>query len=117
MNIKEMAILAAKGAEEKKAFDVVVLDLQGITIISDYFVICGGNSNTQVQAIADAIEDKLEEAKLPILRREGLREGKWILLDYGSIVIHVFQSEEREFYSLERLWGDAKVVYRSEKVE
>lgn len=113
MTSKEIALLAAKAAEEKKAFDVVVLGLEGITIIADYFVICGGKSNIQVQAIADEIDDKLAEKNVPVLRREGLREGKWILLDYGTVVIHVFQSEEREFYNLERLWSDAKVVYSS----
>lgn len=116
MNSKELALIAAEAAEAKKAVDVVVLDLQGITIIADYFLICAGNSSTQVEAIANAIDDSLNEKKVFVLRREGLRDGKWVLLDYGSVVVHIFQAQEREFYSLERLWGDAKVIYPEKQI-
>jgi ribosome-associated protein len=107
---KALAGLAAAAAEDVKALDVLVLDLQGISTVTDYFLICAGRSSVQTQAIAKHIEEKLASAGYRYLRREGFREARWILLDYGSLVVHVFQAPEREFYSLERLWGDAKVV-------
>ncbi|GAW92395.1 ribosome silencing factor [Calderihabitans maritimus] len=107
---KAIALAAAEAAEEKKAKDIVVLDMQKVSLITDYFVIATGNSTTQVQAIVKEIEKKLKEQGIPLLRREGYREARWVLLDYGSVVIHIFQPEEREFYSLERLWGDAPRV-------
>lgn len=103
----ESARLAADTAEDKRARDVVVLDIRGLSVIADYFVICSANSRTQVQAIADAICEKLEERGLRLRGMEGKDEAKWILIDFGDIVIHVFQEEERAFFGLERLWGDA----------
>ncbi|KKM11191.1 hypothetical protein SY88_09880 [Clostridiales bacterium PH28_bin88] len=105
-----MAFIAAGAADDKKAMDIVILDLQGVSLITDYFLICTGRSATQVQSIAQHIEEKLEEQEVHMLRREGYREARWILLDYGHIVVHIFQEEDRAFYNLERLWGDAKVV-------
>lgn len=78
-------------------------------MIADYFVLLTGRSSTQVQAIADSIEEKLTEQGVKLLRREGYQEARWILLDFGSVVVHVFRDEDRRFYSLERLWGDARV--------
>jgi len=95
-------------AMDKKAMDVVILDLRGITLIADYFLICNGRSNTHVKSIAENISEVLEVQGYKYLRREGFREGRWVLLDYGHLVIHVFQSEDRLFYNLERLWGDAR---------
>lgn len=103
----EYAQLAADVAESKKARDVVILDIRELAVIADYFVICSANSRTQVQAIADAIVDKLSLNGLRSKGIEGREDGKWILLDFGDLVVHVFQEEEREFYGLERLWGDA----------
>lgn len=105
-----MANVAVQAAEDKKAGDVTVLDIREISIIADYFVICSGRSNTQVQAIVKNIQERLEEEGITALRREGFREGGWVLLDYGDVVVHVFQDAERQFYNLERLWGDAQVV-------
>lgn len=102
--------IAHRAAEDKKARDITVLDISQISIICDYFLICTGRSSTQVQAVAEYIQDQLEEANIRPLRREGFREGTWVLLDYGDVVIHVFQEMERNFYNLERLWGDAQVV-------
>ncbi|HEX3032542.1 MAG TPA: ribosome silencing factor [Bacillota bacterium] len=106
----EIAGIAAAAAEDKKARDVKTLQIKELSIITDYFVICSANSTTQVKAIADNIEEKLEEQDIRVLHREGMREGRWILLDYGSVVVHVFQEDERTYYNLERLWGDAKTV-------
>jgi ribosome-associated protein len=98
----------AAAASEKKARDILILDMQGISMVTDYFVICSANSTTQVQAIADHIEEKLTEQGIKVLSKEGYREARWVLLDYGSCVVHVFVEEDREFYNLERLWGDAE---------
>ncbi len=106
----ELAREAAQAAEDKKGLDVLILDITQISTVADYFVLSTGNSSTQVKAIADHVEEKLTEAGIKPLRREGVREGRWILLDYGDVVVHVFQQEDRAYYNLERLWGDAQVV-------
>ena len=100
----------AKAALDKKAKDVVVLKMDDVTIMTDFFVICTATNRTQAQAIADNIEYAMKEQGMKILHREGLREATWVLLDYGSIVIHVFQEDMRYFYDLETLWGDADVI-------
>lgn len=107
---QEVVSIAVQAAEDKKAWDVTVLDIREVSIIADYFVICSGRSSTHVQAVAGNIQEKLAEKGLPALRREGFREGGWVLLDYGDVVVHVFREAERQFYNLERLWGDARVV-------
>ncbi len=91
----------------KKAEQIVVLNMKGISLVADYFVICHGNSDKQVQAIAREIQDQAEEHGLVVKRVEGFHEAKWVLVDLGDIVVHVFAKEEREYYNLERLWGDA----------
>ncbi len=106
-----MLNLAVAAVEDKKAHSVVTLNLQGISVICDYFLICSGNSKTQVQAIADNTVDKLRDEGFRLLRSEGLKEGRWVLLDFGDVVVHVFQDEERDYYNLERLWADAAVVH------
>lgn len=106
LEIKEYALLAAHAAAEKKASDVVVLDVAPSLVIVDYFVIASGATDRQVHAIADEIEAQLKAAGLRAIGREGEREAKWILLDFGDIVVHVFQPDEREFYRLEKLWSD-----------
>ena len=103
----ELAKLAADVADSKKARDVVILDISELAVIADYFVICSANSRTQVQAIADAMEEQFELKGVRCKGIEGREEGKWVLLDFGDVVVHVFQEDERDFYGLERLWGDA----------
>lgn len=111
---RELADLAVRAAGDKKAYDFKVLDISNISTIADFFVICSGRSSINVQAIAGEIVDKVKEQFEGLVpRKEGVREGRWILLDYGDVVIHVFQEEERQFYNLERLWGDAPVVRMS----
>jgi ribosome-associated protein len=105
---RELAIAAARAADAKQAEEVVALDVHDLIVITDYFVIASGSSDRQVKTIAEEIERALRErlAAKP-LRREGETEARWILLDYVDIVVHVFADEEREYYSLERLWLDA----------
>ncbi len=97
------------GAEDKKAHDIVALNLQGISLVADYFVICHGNSDTQVLAIAGEIRKRAEEAGCRV-RLEGMDTARWVLIDMGDVVAHVFHKDEREYYHLERLWSDAKAV-------
>jgi iojap-related protein len=106
----EMAQWAAFAADEKKARDVRILDIRGISPVADYFVICSGNSGIHVRAIADHVEKQLTEKGLSLDHAEGYRAGRWVLLDFGDLVVHVMQDEERAFYNLERLWGDAVEV-------
>lgn len=103
--------MAAEAADEKKAADIVVLDVADTLVITSYFVIATGASDRQVRSIAEEIEDTLrEKAGVKPIGREGEREGKWVLLDFADVVVHVFQPEERDFYRLERLWSDAPVL-------
>ncbi len=104
---REKAFLCARAALDHKAIDLVILEVQKISSFTDYFVICSGSSDRQVQAIAAHIEEKLGQQGINPLSVEGQREGRWILLDYGEVVAHIFYQPVREFYDLERLWADA----------
>jgi ribosome-associated protein len=106
-SIEALVRIAAQAAAEKKATDVVALDVGQTLVVTDYFLIATGANDRQVHAIADEIEGVLREAGMKPIGREGERELKWVLLDYGDFVIHVFQPQERDFYRLERLWGDS----------
>ena len=111
MTSKQWALIAARAANEKKASDIVVLEVQKSLIITDYFVIATGANNRQVDAICDAVEETLRaEACIKPLGREGRDELTWVLLDYGDFVVHVFQPELREFYRLETLWNYAPII-------
>ena len=101
-------IEAAEAASSKKADRIVILDVSELLVITDHFLICSGNNERQVRTIADEVERRLlETRKVKPFRREGQREGRWILLDYVDFVVHVFGPEERDYYDLERLWADA----------
>ena len=106
----QIARLAVDIASDKKATDIVLLDLQGISTISDYFVICTGANPRQIRAIASAIDEKLSEYGLPAFHREGSPDSGWLLLDFSDIIVHIFAPKEREYYRLERLWSNAKTV-------
>ena len=106
----EQVKLVVHFAEEKKALDPLVLRLSAITEFTDYFLIFSGNSTRQTQAIADEITEQLKKAKIRPLHTEGYNTAQWILLDYGTFVVHVFTEEARKFYDLERLWRDAERV-------
>lgn len=105
--IEEIAEAAARAADDKRAENVVVLDLRGLSIMADYFVIAEGSSEVQVRAIAEGVREDLQQLGVGVLRREGWEDARWVLLDYGDVVVHIFQSDDREYYGLERLWGDA----------
>ncbi|MDM5330941.1 ribosome silencing factor [Neobacillus sp. CF12] len=107
MTNQELLKIAVKAADDKRAEDILALNMQGISLIADYFIICHGNSDKQVQAIAREIKEKAEESGYNVRRMEGFDEATWILIDLGDVVAHVFHRDERSYYKLERLWGDA----------
>ena len=109
--ILEAVAVAKDALDDKKAEDIRALDLRGLSNIADFFVIGSGNSVPQLRAMADQVEERLyQEAGLRLHHSEGYQNGTWILLDFGSIIVHLFNKQERDFYSLERVWGDAKEV-------
>ena len=107
---KEIAYAVTKALDEKKGIDIKLLKIDRVSTLADYFLICTGTSNTHVKTLCDYAEYTLEQLDEPLLGREGHRGNSWELLDYGSIVVHVFTEEARQFYSLERLWADAEQV-------
>ncbi|AKO94212.1 MULTISPECIES: ribosome silencing factor [Priestia] len=111
----ELLSLVAKAADDKRAEDVIALDMKGISLVADYFMICHGNSDRQVQAIAREIKEQANEHEIEVKRLEGFNEARWILIDLGDVVAHVFHKDERGYYNLERLWGDAPLVSLGEE--
>ncbi len=107
MNSRELVSKVVKAIKEKKGTNIIILQMKDLSALTDYYVLANGNSRVQTQAIADEIKDEIAKTGISFARREGYAEGRWILLDFGNVIVHVFQEEEREFYSLERLWGDA----------
>jgi ribosome-associated protein len=105
---KDAVLLAVRAASEKKASDLVVLDLRAVASFTDYFVICTGANARQVQAVADSVEEQLRNSGKRPLHVEGRSGGEWILLDYGDFIVHAFNPAARRFYDLERLWRDAE---------
>ena len=115
MTSEEKARLAAAAAEDLKATQIVVLDVEGQTHIADFFVICSGTSDTHIRAIADSVIEKLQENGAGKPRREGVQAAQWVLLDYDDVVVHVFSAEQREFYNLESFWSGARVLELTEE--
>ena len=107
---KEIAYSVTKALDEKKGLDIKLLKIDRISSLADYFLICTGTSNTHVKTLCDYAEYTLEQLGESMLGREGHRGNSWELLDYGTIVVHVFTEEAREFYNLERLWADAEAI-------
>ncbi len=114
LSLEQKTDICTGAAMSRKAYDLTVLDLSGHSFITDYFFICSGNSTRQVQSIADAMDDQLSKRGVQPLGKEGYAEARWILLDYGELVVHIFHHETRKIYDLERLWGNAPVVYSHE---
>jgi ribosome-associated protein len=108
----DVARVAVEAAEDKKAADIVLLDVTGLTSIADYFVICSGGSERQLAAIAEAIAERVADLGVKPYAREGSALSHWVLVDLGSVIVHVFAPPERDFYQLERLWSEAKTVIR-----
>ena len=107
---QEIAYQVTKALDEKKGMDIKLLKIDRVSSLADYFLICTGTSNTHVRTLCDYAKYTLEQLGEPMLSREGHRGNSWELLDYGTIVVHVFTEEAREFYALERLWADAETV-------
>jgi ribosome-associated protein len=116
LSAEEKAALMNRIVTDRKALDVVVLDMRDVSSITDYFLICSGGSERQVRAIADAIDEVLGPLGIASLGVEGYREGHWVLMDYGDVIGHVFSQETREYYDLERLWANAPKIDLSEKI-
>ena len=110
LTAKEVALEVTKALDSKKGMDIKLLRIEKISSLADYFLICTGTSNTHVKTLCDYAEYTMEQLGEKLLGREGHRGNSWELLDFGSVVVHVFTEEAREFYALERLWADAEVV-------
>ena len=110
MSAKKVAYEVTKALDDKKGIDIKLLKIDKVSSLADYFLICTGTSNTHVRTLCDYAEYTLEQLGEPMLGREGHRGNSWELLDFGSIVVHVFTEEAREFYALERLWADAEEI-------
>ena len=113
----EAAKLAVQALSDKQASDIRLLQTTELTVLADYFLICTANSTPHVRTLYDEVDKRLSEAGLPPVRREGYRNSNWLLLDFGCLIVHIFQRETREFYNLERLWSDAKELDIAEIVE
>lgn len=107
---KEMARIAYNALSDKKGEDIKIIDITGISVLADYFIIANGNSDSQVNALVDNVEEELHKAGYPLRQREGQASGSWVLLDFGDIIVHVFDKENRLFYDLERIWKDGKDI-------
>lgn len=110
----EAVKIAYNALEDKKAIDIKVLDISEVTVISDYFVIASGNNPSQLNAMADEVEEKLYKAGYKLSHAEGFNTKTWILLDFGDIIVHLFNKEDRDFYNIERIWADAKFISNEE---
>lgn len=110
----KMVKTAYNALDEKKGEDIQIIDISSISVMADYFVIANGNNISQVQALVDNVEEKMHLAGFEIKRREGNRSSTWVLLDYGDVVVHIFDSGDRLFYDLERLWSDGRRISTSE---
>ena len=110
MESKELALKIAAILDSKKGVDIRVLKIRDLTVIADYFVIAGGSSSTQVQALAGEVDYQMSLSDIKPLHTEGMDSRSWILLDYGSVIVHVFDPEARDYYNLERLWADGEEV-------
>lgn len=106
----ELAVTAARAASERKAAEIIAIDVSDHLVLTDVFLIASGNNERQVGAIVDAVEEAMFKAGSKVLRREGKTAGRWVLIDFGDIVVHVQHAEDREFYALEKLWGDCPVI-------
>lgn len=117
MDSREQAIAICRALDEHKGENIMLLDVSEATVIADYFVICSGRNPMHVHALSDDLEEKMETAGYEVRRKEGMREGRWGVLDFGEVVVHLFSPQEREFYHLERLWdnGTNQVSWKAEE--
>lgn len=115
--INEMVQLTISALEDKKAEDIKVIDISQISVLADYFIIASGSNKSQIQALCDTVEEKLGKAGYPPKQMEGYANANWVLLDFGDIIVHIFDRENRLFYDLERIWCDGKLVDLPPKTE
>ena len=108
--VKKMAGIAIQALEDKKAEEIRVIDISQVSVLADYFIIANGTNISQIQALADEVEEKLGRAGYPLKQIEGYDHANWVLLDFGDIIIHIFDKENRLFYDLERIWRDGKTI-------
>jgi ribosome-associated protein len=111
---KDILTKAVKILDSRKAEEVTAIDIEGVSIIADYFLLASGGSNTQVKTLAEELEMKMSQEGIEPLRIEGAQSATWIIIDYGSVVVHIFHRDTRKFYNLERLWADGKTIELSE---
>lgn len=116
MESKDLMIKAVSVLDSKKARNIKVLNISPLTTIADYFVVCSGGSTTQIKALSDALDEELEKVGVHFIGKEGFNAANWILMDYASVVVHIFSEETRDFYSIEHLWADAEEVDISEYI-
>ena len=117
MESKQISRKITNILEDKKAREIIAINIENVSIIAEYFVICNGTSTPHIKALADEIEKRLEtEDNLRVRHREGYNSARWILLDYGDVIVHIFHKDDREFYDIERLWSDGIVTYTSENI-
>jgi len=109
----KMAKMAIEALEDKKAEDIKIIDISEVSVLADYFIIAGGNNRSQIQALCNNVEEKLGRAGHPVKQIEGYETANWILMDFGDVIIHIFDKENRLLYDLERIWRDGKVVEKS----
>lgn len=107
---RKMARIAWNALNDKKGEDIKIIDITGISVLADYFIIANGTSDSQVNALVDNVEEELHKAGYSLKQREGQASGSWVLLDFGDIIVHVFDKENRLFYDLERIWKDGKIT-------
>ncbi len=108
---KKMAYIAYQALDEKKGEDIRIIQISEISVVADYFLIAHGNNTPQVQALMDNVSEKMYKAGFPVKRTEGNRNSSWVLLDFGDVVVHVFDREDRLFYDLEHIWSDGKHIF------
>lgn len=113
-NSLNMAKLAIDALEDKKAEDIKIIDISEVSVLADYFIIAGGNNHSQIQALCNNVEEKLGRAGYPVKQVEGYDTANWILMDFGDIIIHIFDKENRLLYDLERIWRDGKLIDKND---
>ena len=117
LDIKRVADKMVGILEDKKAKDVMAISIENVSVLADYFVICNGTSTTHIRTLADEVEKSLEsEDGVKLLHREGYNSARWVLLDYGDVIVHIFHEEDRKFYDIERLWSDGVITYNGKTV-
>ena len=111
---KMMLKLIYQALEDKKGEDIVMIDISQVSVLADYFVICSAGNDSQIQALVDNVDEKMHENGYQIRQQEGRNSGTWVLLDYGDVIVHIFERENRSFYNLERIWNDGRRILPDE---